>query len=87
MRRWPDAPIIRYLTLGNSELLLVLSPAASKEVLQTKCYSFVKPELFARLIGDIVGKGILFTEGDEHKTARKLISGKLTIRGSKTNIG
>jgi hypothetical protein len=43
MRKWPDAPLIRYLSFGNSEVVLINSLAACKEVLQTRCYSFVKP--------------------------------------------
>jgi cytochrome P450 len=76
MRRWPDAPLIRYLSFVNSEVLLVNSLKAHKDVLQTKCYSFVKPQFFARLVGEIVGIGLLFAEGDEHKKQRRLLAGE-----------
>lgn len=44
MRQFPDAPLIRYLTFANTEVLVVNSPAAYKEVLQSHCYSFTKPD-------------------------------------------
>lgn len=75
MKEWPDAPLIRYISFGNSEIVLINSLAAHKEVLQTKCYSFVKPPFFTRLVGEIVGKGLLFSEGDEHRHQRRLLAG------------
>ncbi|KAF2178024.1 cytochrome P450 [Zopfia rhizophila CBS 207.26] len=69
-----NEPLLSWMR-HNSEALLVTSMAAHKEILQAKCYSFVKPDFYARLITDIVGRGIVFAEGDEHKTMRKLIAG------------
>jgi hypothetical protein len=54
------------------------SPQAHKEVLQTQCYSFVKPSFHSRIVGDIAGKGLLFAEGDVHKTQRRLLVGMVT---------
>jgi cytochrome P450 len=75
MRQWPEAPFIRYQSIGNSEVLLVNTLAAHREVQHTKNYSFVKPAFFARLVGEIVGKGLLFAEGEEHKKQRRLLAG------------
>ncbi|KAG8162855.1 hypothetical protein KVR01_007333 [Diaporthe batatas] len=69
----PDAPFIRYLSLFNREMLMVNNVRAQREVLQLKCYSFVKPEYWERVVGELAGRGILFTEGDEHKRQRKLL--------------
>jgi len=63
------------MTFGNSEALLVTSLAAHKEILQAKCYSFAKPAFFRRLIADIVGLGIVFSEGEDHKNQRKAFRG------------
>ncbi|KAK2810576.1 hypothetical protein FQN50_002833 [Emmonsiellopsis sp. PD_5] len=82
-RQWPDAPFIRHLSVGNSEKLLVNSLAAHREVLQTKCYSFVKPAFFTRLVGEIVGKGLLFAEGEEHRRERRLLSGPFSLANLK----
>ncbi|KAM0818364.1 putative Cytochrome P450 3A5 [Seiridium cardinale] len=40
---------------------------------------FKKPSLFARLVKDISGKGLLFSEGFEHKHQRKLIANAFSI--------
>ena len=79
MRKWPDAPFIRHLSFGNSDVLLVNSVDAHKQVLQTKCYSFVKPAFFRKLLGEIVGKGLLLCEGDEHKRMRRQLAGPFSI--------
>jgi hypothetical protein len=76
-RQWPTAPFIRYISFGNTETLLVNSLRAHQEVLSTKCYSFVKPPFFARIVGEVTGMGLVFAEGEEHKTQRKLLNGKL----------
>lgn len=75
MKEHPEAPFIRYMSLLNREMLMVNNTRAQKEVLQTKCYSFIKPPYWERVVGEIAGHGILFTEGEEHKKQRKLLVG------------
>ncbi|KIV95429.1 hypothetical protein PV10_03087 [Exophiala mesophila] len=74
-RRWaneiPNNGLIRYLHLFNRERVLVTSPKGLAEVLTTKSYDFIKPSLLRSGIGQILGIGILFAEGDEHKAQRK----------------
>ncbi|KAL0938497.1 cytochrome P450 [Colletotrichum truncatum] len=70
MRRWPEAPFVRYLSIGNSETLMVNSLAALKEVQQTKAYSFRKSQLACRMFSPITGHGLMFSEGDERKRQR-----------------
>ncbi|KAF2247316.1 cytochrome P450 [Trematosphaeria pertusa] len=74
-RKWPAAPFIRYISFGNTETLLVNSLRAHQEVLSTKCYSFVKPPFFARIVGEVTGMGLVFAEGEEHRIQRKLLNG------------
>jgi hypothetical protein len=76
VRKWPDTQMIRYFTFGNSEAVLVTGLDAFRDVLSVKPYSFVKPELYKRLLGPIVGKGLVFAEGEEHKGHRKLMAGR-----------
>ncbi|KAL7949537.1 cytochrome P450 [Trichoderma barbatum] len=82
VRKWPDAPFIRHLSFGNSEVLLVNSLEAAREVLQTHAYSFVKPSFFVKLVGEIMGTGILFSVGEQHKQMRRIMAGPL----SKPNV-
>jgi hypothetical protein len=53
--------------LFNRERLLLTSPKALAEVLTTNSYDFVKPSLLRDGVGQVLGIGILFAEGDEHK--------------------
>lgn len=76
MERNPAAPFIRYLSLGNSEVLLVNSPSAHREVLQSKCYSFTKTERLRKMIKQFVGeKSLALLEFDEHRQHRKMLAG------------
>ncbi|KAI0382373.1 cytochrome P450 [Hypomontagnella monticulosa] len=71
--RWPDSPFIRYLTLANKEILLINTVEAHRQVLQTKCYDFIKPQVMERLAGALAGKGLLFAKNHEHKKQRRMI--------------
>jgi cytochrome P450 len=77
MRQWPKTPhgLVRYFDVGNSDAVLATSLAAHKEILHDKCYSFQKPAFLKRLIADMVGFGLVFTEGEEHKRQRRLLAG------------
>jgi cytochrome P450 len=75
MRRWPEASLIRYFDLGNSDAVLVTSLAAYKEIVHDKVYSFQKPPFFTKLVADIVGLGVVFAEGEEHKKQRRALAG------------
>ncbi|KAI1024672.1 hypothetical protein LB503_007152 [Fusarium chuoi] len=76
MRRWPNAPFIRCLSWLNSEVLLVNSIEACREVLQTNAYRFAKPAFFHTLVGEFLGVGLLFSVGDQHKRLRRITAGK-----------
>lgn len=76
MRKWPDAPFIRHLSWGNSEVLLVNNLEAAREVLQVYAYSFVKPSFHVKLLGEIVGTGLLFGVGEQHRQLRRITAGK-----------
>ncbi|KAK3987195.1 cytochrome P450 [Cladorrhinum sp. PSN332] len=72
---WPTSPFIRFLSIFNSEMLLAVTPEAYKEVLANHCYEFKKPALVSNYMSHILGtKGVLFIEGDQHKTARKRLN-------------
>lgn len=79
MRKWPDAPFIRHLSWGNSEVLLVNNLEAAREVLQTHAYSFVKPSFFVKLVGEMMGTGLLFGVGEQHRQLRRITAGKRPV--------
>ena len=51
------------------------SVKASRDVLQTHCYQFVKPRFLRRVLGEIIGTGLFFEEGEAHKKQRRLLTG------------
>lgn len=75
-QQWPDEPFIRCTSWFNSEILLVNSLDACRQVLLTSAYSFVKPDFFRILVSEFVGEGLLFGLGDQHKRLRRIIAGK-----------
>ncbi|KAI1773266.1 cytochrome P450 [Hypoxylon cercidicola] len=80
---WPDSPFIRYPILANKEILLINTVEAHKQIMQTKCYDFVKPKFLGRLLGEIVGTGLLFAEGHEHKRQRRMILNVFSVPNMK----
>ncbi|EFX03427.1 cytochrome p450 monooxygenase [Grosmannia clavigera kw1407] len=76
MNQWPHEPFIRYFEVGNADAVLINSLEPYREVLHTKCYSFVRTKPFRRLIGDIIGVGLVFAEGTEHIAQRKALGGE-----------
>ncbi|KAF2121237.1 cytochrome P450 [Lophiotrema nucula] len=85
MRRFLDAPLIRYTHIGGAEWILVNSVQAVRDIYQSKCYEFVKPSYFRRITGEIAGIGLVNAEGDIHRQERKLMNGKLANSRSRTS--
>jgi len=55
--------------------VLLTTPEVQKGVLCTRSYCFIKLPLVTNDIGNILGKkGLLLTEGGEHKVQRKLLA-------------
>lgn len=58
MRRWqnqvPNQGLVRYLGLFNRERLLITSPKALQEILQTKNYDFARPRFLLAGVGKIL---------------------------------
>lgn len=86
MRQYPSAPVIRYLTFGNTEVLVANSLEAFRELLQTKCYQFRKPDRWHRIVGEIIGVGVVNMEGDDHRAARKMLTGAFNVPNSRKLI-
>lgn len=80
MKENPDSHFIRYLGFLNQEILVPNSLAATKNILQTNCYSFQKPNWFLRLAKEIAGHGILFMEGNEHRAHRRMLTNPFALK-------
>lgn len=83
-RKWvktvPNTGFIRYYAISNIERLLVTSPKALSEILVTKCYNFVRPEVARLQLAVVAGNGLLVAEGEEHKAQRKSLNPSFTYR-------
>lgn len=64
----------------NSERLLITSPNALREVLNTRSYEFVKPAQVVSGLSRILGIGVLLAEGDEHKRQRRNLMPAFSFR-------
>ncbi|KAI5807373.1 cytochrome P450 [Peziza echinospora] len=68
----PNTGVIRYLGFLNAERIIPTTAKTMHELLHTKSYIFRKPEQLRRNVGQITGiRGMLFTEGDQHRVQRK----------------
>jgi cytochrome P450 len=80
MNTIPNEGIIRYLGPFNQERLLITTPKGLSEVLTTKSYDFIKPQMLRYSLGRILGIGLLLAEGDEHKLQRKNLMPAFSFR-------
>ena len=88
MQKWPTAPLIRYRETGwAAEGLLINSTAAYRDVMSAQhCYAYQRSVPFRRLIGDIIGVGLVFAEGEEHRHQRKALGGLFTVSNIKSYL-
>ncbi|KAK7700988.1 hypothetical protein SLS64_010582 [Diaporthe eres] len=77
-RQYPEAPLIRYLSLANTEVILVNSVEAHRQVLQTHNDLFERPSAIRRMIKRFSGDGLTSFESDEYLAHRKVLSGCFT---------
>ncbi|KAK8859070.1 cytochrome P450 [Apiospora arundinis] len=77
-REHPDAPLLRYLGVGGGEVLVLNSPEAFRDVLQTHCYAFTKPDRLRHMTRPFAGKGLGMLEFDEHKAHRRMMNAAFT---------
>lgn len=77
-RQNPDAPLIRYLSLANTEIILVNSLEAHRQVLQTQNDLFERPNVVMRMIRRFSENGLASFERDEYRAHRKVLSACFT---------
>lgn len=73
--------LIKYPGIGGASRILLLSPAALREVLVTKAYSdFHKPPLNKQRLA-MFGDGLLVSDGEAHRSQKKKMSPAFAPRG------
>lgn len=78
-RENPDAPLIRYLSLANTEIILVNSLEAHRQVLQTHNELFERPNVMMRMIRRFSENGLASFERSEYHAHRKVLSACFTL--------
>ncbi|TFY74216.1 hypothetical protein EWM64_g9797, partial [Hericium alpestre] len=73
--KWLDkyGPVIKYKGFLNLDRVLTLDLRAINHVLSHPMI-YEKPEQVRRSLGEFLGQGLLFVEGDQHKQQRRIMS-------------
>jgi cytochrome P450 len=80
LEKVPNNGLIRYFGFLNVECLFLTSPAAFKEILDTKTYRWVKPPKSTSLFKLLIGDGLITLEGQAHKQQRRLLQPSFGFR-------
>ena len=71
MNQTPNNGLLRYSGMFGAERVVVTSLEGLREVLQEKSYKFHKSQIAKRIVGPLLGDGILIAEGDVHKVSSR----------------
>ncbi|KDQ16690.1 hypothetical protein BOTBODRAFT_106698 [Botryobasidium botryosum FD-172 SS1] len=66
-------PVIRYRIAFGKHRLFTTDTRAVTHIL-SHAYKFPKPDQLRNALGDILGRGLLFAEGDDHKRQRRIMN-------------
>ncbi|GAA5872942.1 hypothetical protein JCM8547_003270 [Rhodosporidiobolus lusitaniae] len=64
---------VKYRGFFGEERLILSDPAALNHILLSNCYSYPKPDEVRGELAQILGKGVLFAEGDDHRRQRRIM--------------
>ena len=67
----PNDGVIRFRGIFNRDRLLLTSEESLRAVLGEHSYDYVKPAPIRNFLTQILGNGLILSEGDEHKFQRK----------------
>ncbi|KAF9949705.1 hypothetical protein BGZ65_007122 [Modicella reniformis] len=75
-REWIEqyGGIVRYRGLFNNQRILLADPKAIQYVFSTNSYNYPKPNRVVRILGQVIGRGVLLAEGDAHRKQRKMLN-------------
>lgn len=75
-RQWIEeyGPIVCYRGLFNNQRVIIADPKAIQHVFNTHSYKYKKPSRVVRLLGQVIGYGVLLAEGDAHRKQRKMLN-------------
>ena len=76
----PNDGLIRYFGIFNQERLLLTSSKGVRDVLATNPYDFHKQRAQKTHLEPVLGRGLVFVEGDTHRFHRKQMSPAFSTR-------
>ncbi|GAA5844473.1 hypothetical protein JCM9279_006317 [Rhodotorula babjevae] len=65
---------VRFQAFFGKQRLLIFDPAALNHVLVTHAYEYPRPEEARSALAMILGKGVLFVDGDDHRRHRRVMN-------------
>ncbi|TNY21015.1 putative cytochrome P450 [Rhodotorula diobovata] len=73
---WQEAhgDAVRFQAFFGKQRLLLFDPAALNHVLVTHAYEYPRPEEARSALAMILGKGVLFVDGDDHRRHRRVMN-------------
>ncbi|KAK9448335.1 cytochrome P450 [Limtongia smithiae] len=77
-RDYPGRDFVRFHGPMGMDVLIALSVEAHIQILQTNVYKFRKPDSVSRGFKQIIGNGLFFAEGNEHRVQRRLLTPAFT---------
>ncbi|CAG8699538.1 30028_t:CDS:2, partial [Racocetra persica] len=66
--------IVRYHALLNKPYLLITDPKLVQMILMSRSYDFPRFNMNITLVKELIGEGIILSEGNSHKRQRKMMS-------------
>ncbi|KAK4051461.1 hypothetical protein OIV83_002945 [Microbotryomycetes sp. JL201] len=66
--------VVKYTLLFGQESLLVTDSVALNHILNARAYDYPKPSQVRGELARILGRGVLFAEGEDHKRQRKVMN-------------
>ncbi|KAK9468328.1 cytochrome P450 [Lipomyces arxii] len=85
-KAYPGRIFSRFYGPLGQDVLIAHSVEAHIQILQTFVYKFVKPLNVSRGFINIIGNGLFFAEGNEHKYQRRIISPAFTYGHVRTLV-
>lgn len=75
-REWTEqyGGILCYNSLFNKQTVHIADPEAIHHVFGTHAYKYPKPDRVIRVLGSVLGMGLLLVEGDLHRKQRKMFN-------------
>ncbi|KAK9459934.1 cytochrome P450 [Lipomyces oligophaga] len=75
---YPDADFTRFWGPLGADYLIAQSFEANQAIMQAEVYNFMKPTTVSRAFKAVIGNGLFFSEGQEHKFQRRLLTPAFT---------